>query len=65
MVAVHKSKIHGLGLYATTDVEKDTLVIEYGGEVRKQVVEFTTKKQRLMPTIGVICGVTLTMKTKG
>lgn len=40
-----RSKIQGLGLYAAKDMEKDTMVIEYIGEVIRSELSELREKQ--------------------
>lgn len=55
-----RSKIQGLGLYAAKDVEKDTMLIEYIGEViRSELSEFREKQyeakvSRLVSRVGCL-----------
>lgn len=40
-VYLARSKIQGLGLYAAKDIDMNTMVIEYIGEVIRNEVEYT------------------------
>lgn len=55
LIIFFRSKIQGLGLYAARDLEKNTMVIEYIGEVIRSELSELREKQYEAKVIFYLC----------